>query len=46
MSNFTEETVLTVHHWTEGLFSFTATRSPAFRFENGQFTMMRPRGRG
>jgi ferredoxin/flavodoxin---NADP+ reductase len=40
MSNFTEETVLTVHHWTDGLFSFTATRSPSFRFENGQFTMI------
>ena len=40
MSNFTEETVLNVHHWTDNLFSFTATRSPAFRFMNGQFTMI------
>ena len=40
MSNFTEETVLNVHHWTDSLFSFTATRSPAFRFVNGQFTMI------
>ena len=40
MSNFTEETVLNVHHWTDSLFSFTATRSPSFRFENGQFTMI------
>ena len=40
MSNFTEETVLTVHHWTDNLFSFTATRNPAFRFESGQFTMI------
>jgi ferredoxin/flavodoxin---NADP+ reductase len=40
MSNFTEETVLNVHHWTDNLFSFTATRSPSFRFENGQFTMI------
>jgi ferredoxin--NADP+ reductase len=40
MSNFTEETVLSVQHWTEDLFSFTATRSPSFRFANGQFTMM------
>ncbi len=40
MSNFTEETVLNVRHWTDGLFSFTATRNPSFRFENGQFTMI------
>jgi ferredoxin/flavodoxin---NADP+ reductase len=40
MSAFTSETVLSVHHWTDSLFSFTATRSPAFRFKNGQFTMM------
>jgi len=40
MSNFTEETVLDVHHWTDNLFSFTATRSPSFRFVNGQFTMI------
>jgi ferredoxin--NADP+ reductase len=40
MSNFTEETVLSVQHWTEDLFSFTATRSPSFRFAKGQFTMM------
>lgn len=40
MSAFTEETVLAVRHWTEDLFSFTATRSPSFRFVNGQFVMM------
>jgi ferredoxin/flavodoxin---NADP+ reductase len=40
MSNFTEETVLDVRHWTDSLFSFKATRSPSFRFVNGQFTMM------
>jgi ferredoxin--NADP+ reductase len=40
MSNFNEETVLSVRHWTEDLFSFTATRNPSFRFANGQFTMM------
>jgi ferredoxin/flavodoxin---NADP+ reductase len=40
MSNFTEETVLNVHHWTDNLFSFTATRNPAFRFASGQFTMI------
>src|SRR5687767_7252699 len=40
MSNFTQETVLSVRHWTDNLFSFTATRSPSFRFANGQFTMI------
>lgn len=40
MSNFNEETVLSVRHWTDSLFSFTATRNPSFRFLNGQFTMM------
>jgi ferredoxin--NADP+ reductase len=34
------ETVLTVHHWTETLFTLTTTRDPSFRFENGQFTMI------
>ena len=40
MSAFNEETVLSVRHWTDSLFSFTTTRSPSFRFSNGQFTMM------
>ena len=40
MSNFYEERVLTVHHWTDTLFSFTTTRDPTFRFKNGQFTMI------
>ncbi len=40
MSGFYEETVLSVQHWTDTLFSFTSTRNEAFRFENGQFTMM------
>jgi ferredoxin--NADP+ reductase len=38
--NVTAETVQTVHHWTDRLFSFTLTRDPAFRFENGQFVMI------
>ncbi|MCA0406712.1 MAG: ferredoxin--NADP reductase, partial [Proteobacteria bacterium] len=37
MSNFYEEKVLSVHHWTDRLFSFTTTRGPGLRFENGQF---------
>jgi ferredoxin--NADP+ reductase len=40
MSNFNQETVLSVHHWTDRLFSFKTTRNPAFRFQNGQFTMI------
>lgn len=40
MSAFNQETVLSVHHWTDELFSFRATRDSAFRFENGQFTMI------
>jgi ferredoxin--NADP+ reductase len=40
MSNFNQETVLSVHHWTDRLFSFKTTRNPAFRFQSGQFTMM------
>ncbi|PZN30229.1 MAG: ferredoxin--NADP(+) reductase [Proteobacteria bacterium] len=34
------ERVLRVHHWNESLFSFTTTRDPALRFENGQFVML------
>jgi ferredoxin--NADP+ reductase len=34
------ETVKTVRHWTDTLFSFTATRNPGFRFLSGQFTMI------
>ncbi|UYH51553.1 ferredoxin--NADP reductase [Candidatus Kirkpatrickella diaphorinae] len=32
--------VLSVHHWTDRLFTFTCTRDPGLRFENGQFTMI------
>lgn len=37
---FFEERVLSVHHWTERLFSFTTTRNPALRFFNGHFTLI------
>lgn len=37
---FLVETVTDVHHWTDTLFSFRCTRSPAFRFNAGQFTMI------
>ncbi len=40
MSAFHEEKVLTVHHWTDRLFSFTTTRDPGLRFSNGHFTMI------
>jgi ferredoxin--NADP+ reductase len=40
MSNLNQQTVLSVHHWTDTLFSFTCTRDTSFRFENGQFTMI------
>ena len=40
MSVFHEARVLSVHHWTDKLFSFTTTRDPALRFSNGHFTMI------
>ena len=40
MSAFLNETVLSVHHWTDRLFSFTTTRDEALRFSNGHFTMI------
>jgi ferredoxin--NADP+ reductase len=40
MSAFNEETVLSVHHWTDKLFTFTTTRDPSLRFSNGHFTMI------
>ena len=40
MSNLMEERVLSVHHWTDTLFSFRTTRDPSFRFRNGEFTMI------
>lgn len=40
MSAFNEERVLSVHHWTDRLFSFTTTRDTSMRFSNGHFTMI------
>ena len=40
MSNLNLETVTSVHHWTDRLFSFKSTRDPGFRFKNGHFTMV------
>ena len=40
MSAFNEERVLSVHHWTDRLFTFTTTRDASLRFSNGHFTMI------
>ncbi len=40
MASVGPERVLSVHHWNRTLFSFTTTRDPAFRFENGHFVMV------
>jgi ferredoxin--NADP+ reductase len=40
MSNIREEEILTVHHWTDRLFTLTTTRDPGFRFKSGQFAMI------
>ncbi len=40
MTAFSTETVTSVHHWNESLFSFTTTRDPGLRFRNGHFVMI------
>ncbi|WP_221799820.1 ferredoxin--NADP reductase [Oceanobacter mangrovi] len=40
MSNLIKETVTSVHHWNDTLFSFTTTRNQGLRFKNGHFTMI------
>ena len=40
MAAFDIEQVLSVHHWTDTLFSFTTTRGRSLRFESGQFVMI------
>ncbi len=40
MATIGTERVLTVHHWNETVFSFTTTRDPGLRFENGHFIML------
>jgi len=40
VSALRNETVLSVHHWTDELFSFRTTRDKGFRFASGQFTMI------
>lgn len=38
--NLFVERVLDVSHYTDHLFSFKTTRTPSFRFQSGQFTMI------
>ncbi|SFR48986.1 ferredoxin--NADP+ reductase [Marinobacter daqiaonensis] len=40
MSKMNTETVTSVKHWNDTLFSFTTSRDPGFRFKNGHFTMI------
>jgi ferredoxin/flavodoxin---NADP+ reductase len=40
MSALNHETVLSVRHWNDTLFSFTTTRSRGLRFKNGHFLMV------
>ena len=40
MSAISHEQGTSVRHWTDGLFTFTTTRNPGFRFQNGQFAMI------
>jgi ferredoxin--NADP+ reductase len=40
MSNLHHETVLSVRHWNDTLFTFTTTRDRGLRFKNGHFLML------
>lgn len=40
MTAIATERVLSVRHWNDTLFSFTTTRHPGLRFENGHFVMV------
>ena len=40
MAAFNKETVLSVHHWNDSLFTFRTTRDAGLRFINGQFVMI------
>ncbi|MGZ8409402.1 MAG: ferredoxin--NADP reductase [Hyphomicrobium sp.] len=39
-SGLRRETVLSITHYTDKLFSFRTTRAPSFRFQSGQFAMI------
>ncbi len=40
MAKLMTETVTSVHHWNNSLFSFKTTRDAGFRFKNGHFVMV------
>jgi len=40
MGSVNQESVLSVRHWNDTLFSFTCTRSRGLRFKNGHFLMV------
>lgn len=40
MGSVNNETVLSVKHWNDSLFSFTTTRNRGLRFKNGHFLMV------
>jgi ferredoxin--NADP+ reductase len=40
MASLVQEHVTSIHHWNDNLFSFTTSRNPGLRFENGHFVMM------
>lgn len=40
MASHTIESVTSVHHWNDTMFSFCTTRSRSLRFENGHFLML------
>ncbi|WP_231876811.1 FAD-binding oxidoreductase, partial [Oleiphilus sp. HI0080] len=40
MAGFMTETVTSVTHWNDKLFSFKTSRDPSFRFKNGHFIMI------
>jgi len=40
VAQLNQETVLSVRHWSDTLFSFTTTRDQGLRFSNGHFVML------
>jgi ferredoxin/flavodoxin---NADP+ reductase len=40
VAQLNQETVLSVKHWSDTLFSFTTTRAQGLRFSNGHFVML------
>jgi ferredoxin/flavodoxin---NADP+ reductase len=40
LAAYTTESVLSIRHWSDKLFSLRTTRSAGLRFENGQFVMI------